>query len=240
MRKANFTLIELLVVIAIIAILAAMLLPALSKARDKAKAMGCINNFKTLDMYDKLYAEDYDGYGMPYAIHLEDKGVVKQRNWHDVIIAGSGAYGTDIARCIGMQQFSRPFCPTGSGSEPSDIKNTIFGHNAGLPGLNLCFHYGTYDPAGIPSTNPQRFAIKRLAQINNASSVVHYGESNRSSNPDIGTYPTTYMQYRHNKCMTTTFYDGHVELRQYLSLTNADFYAHQNGNQQFDKNGNRL
>jgi len=90
-RKDGFTLIELLVVIAIIAILAAMLLPALARAREKGRQAQCISNLKQILLAAHMYANDCDGY-LPWHYSYGN-------NWMNSLYNGNYVSNVKLFRC---------------------------------------------------------------------------------------------------------------------------------------------
>ena len=193
-RKANFTLIELLIVIAVIAILAALLLPALNSARSKAQTIKCTGNLKQIGMMALNYSNDSDGYLPSAYITLADP-VKGWRNWN-----------------LGKEF---PLYSMGKKVTEDVPKNSVMVCPTPTPGTDLESTYGFNH--WFIAANPTGQTKRTTKKVRMPSRLMVCSENtNFRSNlvfSKTSTPPDEVMQFRHGDMINVAFFDGHAETR---------------------------
>ena len=233
-KRNGFTLIELLVVIAIIAILAAMLLPALAKAKAKAKTTQCLNNMKQLELCYVMYCQDFNDL---VPINLSSGGTSTSTNtgswiggnaqsdYWDENIRNGKLYEYNKSSAIyacpaNTKMIQAPSMPDPhSGIHPNDL----------VPQTRTCsieFSMGGGTPAGASLTSSlgETFgSYAKGSKVKSPSTKLVFVDESENYVGDgcfglhpAGSYPAINVWWnnpavRHNKGATFSFFDGHVE-----------------------------
>ena len=207
----GFTLIELLVVIAIIAILAALLLPALSKAKEHAQRTACLNNLKQINLAWQMYAGDF-----------EDQMVVNQveiaggvpRSTTNSWVTGNCVVDADPATITGGTLY--PFVKNAQTYRCPMDRAVITGTSTPVTRSYSLSCYLNGQDVGTDQWGVE--PLRKTGQIRNSSSTLTFLDEDISTIDDGHFLYSTNIDnwlnlpsWRHNRGDTLAFADGHVE-----------------------------
>jgi prepilin-type N-terminal cleavage/methylation domain-containing protein/prepilin-type processing-associated H-X9-DG protein len=197
LQRRGFTLVELLVVIAIIALLAAMLLPALNRAREKGYRTSCMNNLRQLMQASHQYAGDFDDY-LPFL------------NWNG---GGETTWAPGWA-------YNRPVAFTGNLSDLEYGALWPYLHNYSLwrcpmdrpPYLSTPHKLSTYIMNGAVGSYAAVHSW-RFANLNPVDSIVYWeaDEVRLGAGNDLSQFPSEGLSVRHEPGANLSAADGHVD-----------------------------
>jgi prepilin-type N-terminal cleavage/methylation domain-containing protein/prepilin-type processing-associated H-X9-DG protein len=226
----GFTLIELLVVIAIIAILAAILLPALSSARERAQGLICLNNTHQLALAWQLYADDHNG-GLPYNLGMTPGGSRTNINWvNNVMTWDTSSDNTNVATLTGASLGVYAQGETRLYRCPSDRALSSLQYAAGWSARIRSYSMnammgdaGDFTAGGFNVNNPDYTQFFKITQILRPAGIFVFLDEHPDSIDD-GYFVNKAYHWQwldlpasyHNKAAAFSFADGHSELHSWL------------------------